>query len=133
MEKQKIIFFRGSDTHVEMTIERAKQLGRPFYFYDSSAGLCAPASIEDPEPVAGHKARDYSKDNPLTPGRNFATADLKMTSHRRLFSDENNASLRDYTRDNPLTPEKSKKNTTDEEDRRDSDNPLSPNYKEKKR
>jgi hypothetical protein len=132
--EEKIIFFHNSKTHTRMTLEKAKEIGRPFCFYDENLGFCAPASTDDPPPVAGHGIKDYSKDNPLTPERNkeFAT-DMKVTSHRRLFSNESSASIRDYSKDNPLTPEKKdRRNTADGEERNSSDNPLSPYYKEKK-
>jgi hypothetical protein len=133
MEGQKIIIFHDSKIRAKMTVGKAKETGRRFYFYDPELGFCAPASVEDPEPVAGHKVKDYLKDNPLTPDREFTT-DMKVTGHRRLFSNENNTSdLGDYSKNNPLSPEKGEEDSPDkDEDYYYSDNPLSPHYKEKK-
>lgn len=105
MERQKIIYFRNSGTHVKMSVERAKQFGRPFYFYDPEAGLCAPTE-EGHEPVVGHKGRDYTKSNPLTPDKNKEATTVDWRMKNRIVPEESNASSKDYTKNNPLTPEK---------------------------
>lgn len=114
MNKRKI-FFRGSRTHTEMTIEEAKQLGRPFYFCDPEAGLCAPTE-DGHEPVAGHKVKDYSKNNPLTPRKNPKVPDdntedfsrVKRREEKPFVFTEDDVTAEDnpYLKNNPLTPRK---------------------------
>jgi len=107
--KQLKVFYPGSKTTCNTTLGAALLSGRPFYFDDPDFGLCAPTE-KDHDAVAGssNKAsgagRDYTKDNPLTPGRGtYRDTTPPPTAFQNLYEEP---SGRDYTKNNPLTPKK---------------------------